>query len=147
MSVWPIVRVAEDERVVVFRMGRTDHRKVYGPGLIVVAPIIDRPVRVDMRRREVVVDITIRMADRSLRTGVVTTAFRVVDPYRAVTSVIDLDDDVRARVTRAIEQHHGDPQSDGWTDAVGVSTSVRAFLEAGAEPTGIEILDVSVTLG
>jgi regulator of protease activity HflC (stomatin/prohibitin superfamily) len=44
------IRVVQQyERLVVFRLGRTDDSLVRGPGLRFLIPIIDRPVKVDLR--------------------------------------------------------------------------------------------------
>jgi len=41
--------VAEYERLVIFRLGRCiGHR---GPGLVIIIPVVDRPVRVDLREQ------------------------------------------------------------------------------------------------
>ena len=41
--------VPEYQRLVVFRLGRTQGEK--GPGLVILVPIIDRAVRVDLREQ------------------------------------------------------------------------------------------------
>ncbi|HEV8308636.1 MAG TPA: SPFH domain-containing protein [Methylomirabilota bacterium] len=43
--------VAEYDRLVVFRFGRTGPELLRGPGLILLIPIVDRPVRVDLREQ------------------------------------------------------------------------------------------------
>jgi regulator of protease activity HflC (stomatin/prohibitin superfamily) len=43
--------VNEYDRLVVFRLGRTSEQMVKGPGLVFLIPIIDRPVRVDLREQ------------------------------------------------------------------------------------------------
>ena len=39
------------DRMVVFRFGRTSQRMVMGPGLMFLIPIVDRPVKVDLREQ------------------------------------------------------------------------------------------------
>src|SRR5215212_6812063 len=41
--------VQQYERMVVFRLGRTDEALVRGPGLNFLIPVLDRPVKVDLR--------------------------------------------------------------------------------------------------
>jgi regulator of protease activity HflC (stomatin/prohibitin superfamily) len=44
------VRVVQQyEKMVVFRLGRTNEALVRGPGLRFLIPVIDRPVKVDVR--------------------------------------------------------------------------------------------------
>ena len=44
------VRIVQQyERLVVFRLGRTDEALTRGPGIRFLIPIVDRPVRVDLR--------------------------------------------------------------------------------------------------
>ena len=43
--------VNEYDRLVVFRFGRTGDERVKGPGLVLLLPIADRPVRVDLREQ------------------------------------------------------------------------------------------------
>jgi regulator of protease activity HflC (stomatin/prohibitin superfamily) len=76
----------EYERAVVFRLGRLIDQK--GPGLIVLIPLVDRMVRVDLRT--VVLDIPPQdLITRDNVTAKVNavTYFRVLDASRAVTAV------------------------------------------------------------
>ncbi|HWP63614.1 MAG TPA: SPFH domain-containing protein, partial [Candidatus Binatia bacterium] len=43
--------VNQYEKMVVFRLGRTDERLVREPGLRFLIPIVDRPVKVDLREQ------------------------------------------------------------------------------------------------
>ncbi len=43
--------VNEYDRLVVFRLGRTGPDKIKGPGLVFLIPVVDRPVRVDLREQ------------------------------------------------------------------------------------------------
>jgi len=46
------VRVVQQyEKMVVFRLGKTNEMMVRGPGLRFLIPIIDRPVKVDVREQ------------------------------------------------------------------------------------------------
>jgi regulator of protease activity HflC (stomatin/prohibitin superfamily) len=76
----------ESERGVIFRLGRLIAQK--GPGLILLIPVIDRMVRVDLRTvtlnvppQEVITrdNVTVRVNAVAY--------FRVVDPNRAITEV------------------------------------------------------------
>lgn len=76
----------EYERGVVFRLGRLAGAK--GPGLIVLIPIIDRMVRVDLRT--VVLDVppqALITRDNVPAKVNAVTYYRVVDPIRAIVDV------------------------------------------------------------
>src|SRR5213592_3224714 len=76
----------EYERGVIFRLGRLIAQK--GPGLILLIPIIDRMVRVDLRT----VTLNIPPQEVITRDNVparvnAVAYFRVIDPNRAITEV------------------------------------------------------------
>jgi regulator of protease activity HflC (stomatin/prohibitin superfamily) len=76
----------EYERGVIFRLGRLIAQK--GPGLILLIPIIDRMVRVDLRT----VTLTVPPQEVITRDNVTVRVnavayFRVIDPNRAITEV------------------------------------------------------------
>jgi regulator of protease activity HflC (stomatin/prohibitin superfamily) len=43
--------VAQYEKLVVFRLGKTNPSLVKGPGLVLLIPVVDRPVKVDLREQ------------------------------------------------------------------------------------------------
>src|ERR1044072_6476459 len=81
------VRVLREyERGVIFRLGRLIAQK--GPGLILLIPIVDRMVRVDLRT----VTLNIPPQEVITRDNVPTSVnavcyFRVIDPNKAITDV------------------------------------------------------------
>ena len=76
----------EYERGVIFRLGRLIAQK--GPGLILLIPIIDRMVRVDLRTVTLTVppQEVITKDNVTVRVNAVA-YFRVIDPNRAITEV------------------------------------------------------------
>ena len=82
-----VIRILrEDERAVVFRLGKLLCAK--GPGLVLLIPIVDRMVRMDLR----VVTIDVPKQEMMTRDNVPVTVdavvyFRVVDPEAAVVKV------------------------------------------------------------
>ena len=78
--------IREYERVVVFRLGRLWATK--GPGLVIVLPVIDTAVRIDMRTitMDVPAQDVITKDNVSVKVNAVL-YFRVVQPERAVTEV------------------------------------------------------------
>ncbi len=86
LLVYSIKILREYERGVVFTLGRFD--KVKGPGLIIVIPIVQQIVRVDLRT--VVMDVptqdVISHDNVSVRVNAVV-YYRVVDPEKAIIAV------------------------------------------------------------
>lgn len=80
--------VYEYQRAVVFQLGR--FLKVKGPGLVIVVPILQRKVKIDMRTQvhEVPAQEAISRDNVSIRVDAVL-YFRVVDPEKAFIQVID----------------------------------------------------------
>ncbi|MCX7832050.1 MAG: slipin family protein [Actinobacteria bacterium] len=80
--------VREYERAVVFRLGRLIGAK--GPGLIILVPIIDKMVKIDLRT--VTMDVPpqeiITMDNVPIKVDAVV-YFRVIDPVKAVTEVMN----------------------------------------------------------
>ena len=78
----------EYERGVIFRLGKLHARGAKGPGLILLIPLVDRMVKMDLR----VVTIDVAKQEIMTRDNVPATVdavvyFRVVDPVAAVVKV------------------------------------------------------------
>jgi regulator of protease activity HflC (stomatin/prohibitin superfamily) len=88
LVVWSLRILREYERGVIFQLGR--FWMVKGPGLIIVIPVIQQMVRVDLRT--VVFDVppqdVITRDNVSVKVNAVV-YFRVVDPQKAIIQVVD----------------------------------------------------------
>src|ERR1700693_3499678 len=86
--VWALRILREYERAVVFQLGR--FWMVKGPGLIIIWPVIQQMVKVDLRT--VVLDVppqdVITRDNVSVKVNAVV-YFRVVDPQKAIIQVVD----------------------------------------------------------
>ena len=83
------VRVVQQyEKMIVFRLGRTNDRMVRDPGLRFLVPIIDRPVKVDIRERfiEVPSQTTITKDNAPISVDFLI-YWRIVDPLKSVVNV------------------------------------------------------------
>jgi regulator of protease activity HflC (stomatin/prohibitin superfamily) len=80
--------VNEYDRLVVFRLGRTGLDKVKGPGVVFLIPIVDRPVRVDLREQfiEVPSQTTITKDNAPINIDFLI-YWRIVDPLRSIVNV------------------------------------------------------------
>jgi len=88
------IRVVQQyERMVVFRLGRTDEGLVRGPGLNLLIPIVDRPVKVDLRETltEVPSQRTITKDNAPIDVGFLV-YWRIVDPLVSVLAPQRLGD-------------------------------------------------------
>jgi regulator of protease activity HflC (stomatin/prohibitin superfamily) len=87
---WLSVRVvAQYERMVVFRLGRTDEGLVRTPGLQFLIPIIDRPVKVDLREQfiEIPSQTTITRDNAPINVDFLI-YWRINDPLKSVVNVV-----------------------------------------------------------
>ena len=80
--------VTEYDRLVVFRLGRTGPDKIKGPGLVFLIPIVDRPVRVDLREQfiEVPSQTTITKDNAPISIDFLI-YWRISDPLRSIVNV------------------------------------------------------------
>jgi regulator of protease activity HflC (stomatin/prohibitin superfamily) len=80
--------VNEYDRLVVFRFGRTGPELVKGPGLVFLIPIVDRPVRVDLREQfiEVPSQTTITRDNAPINIDFLI-YWKIADPLRSVVNV------------------------------------------------------------
>lgn len=87
---WLSVRVvAQYERMVVFRLGRTNEGLVREPGLRFLVPIIDRPVKVDLREQfiEIPSQTTITRDNAPISVDFLI-YWRISDPLKSVVNVV-----------------------------------------------------------
>ena len=83
------VRIVQQyERMVIFRLGRTDPNLVRGPGLRFLIPLIDRPVKVDIREKfiEVPSQTTITKDNAPINIDFLIYWY-IVDPLRSEVNV------------------------------------------------------------
>ena len=80
--------VNEYDRLVVFRFGRTGAELVKGPGLVFLIPIVDRPVRVDLREQfiEVPSQTTITRDNAPINIDFLI-YWKIADPLKSVVNV------------------------------------------------------------
>ncbi|MEA2621874.1 MAG: hypothetical protein QOH61_784 [Chloroflexota bacterium] len=80
--------VNEYDRLVVFRLGKTSNDLVKGPGLVVLIPIVDRPVRIDLREQfiEVPSQTTITRDNAPINIDFLI-YWRIIDPLKSIVNV------------------------------------------------------------
>jgi regulator of protease activity HflC (stomatin/prohibitin superfamily) len=104
------VRVVQQyEKMVVFRLGRTNETMVRDPGLRFLVPIIDRPVKVDVREQfiEVPSQTTITRDNAPINVDFLI-YWRISDPLRSVVNVVNFPGALQGVATTTLRAVIGD---------------------------------------
>jgi regulator of protease activity HflC (stomatin/prohibitin superfamily) len=134
----------EYERAVVFRLGRLLGAK--GPGVVLLIPIVDRMVRIDLR----VVTLDVPRQEMMTRDNVPVTVdavvyFRVVNPEDAVTKVEFFSKATfllaQTTLRSVIGQHELD---DLLSQRDRINEQLQQVIDEGTEPWGIKVALVEV---
>lgn len=142
ISAFRILR--EYERGVIFQLGR--FLKVKGPGLVIVIPLIQQMVRVDLRT--VVLDVptqdVISRDNVSVKVNAVL-YFRVVDPERAIIQVenfFEATSQLAQTTLRAVLGKH--ELDDMLAERERLNMDIQQVLDAQTDPWGIKVLNVEI---
>ena len=104
------VRVVQQyEKMLVFRLGRTNEQMVRDPGLRFLVPIIDRPVKVDVREQfiEVPSQTTITKDNAPINVDFLI-YWRIVDPLKSVVNVANFAGALQGVATTTLRAVIGD---------------------------------------
>jgi regulator of protease activity HflC (stomatin/prohibitin superfamily) len=104
------VRVVQQyEKMVVFRLGRTNEALVRDPGLRFLVPLIDRPVKVDVREQfiEVPSQTTITKDNAPINVDFLI-YWRIVEPLRSVVNVANFAGALQGVATTTLRAVIGD---------------------------------------
>jgi regulator of protease activity HflC (stomatin/prohibitin superfamily) len=104
------VRVVQQyEKMVVFRLGRTNESMVREPGLRFLVPVIDRPVKVDIREQfiEVPSQTTITKDNAPINVDFLI-YWRIVEPLRSVVNVANFAGALQGVATTTLRAVIGD---------------------------------------
>ncbi len=104
------VRVVQQyEKMLVFRLGRTNESMVREPGLRFLVPVIDRPVKVDIREQfiEVPSQTTITKDNAPINVDFLI-YWRIVDPLRSVVNVANFAGALQGVATTTLRAVIGD---------------------------------------
>ena len=104
------VRIVQQyEQMVVFRLGRTNEGLVRGPGLRFLIPIVDRPVKVDLREQfiEVPSQTTITKDNAPINVDFLI-YWKIVDPLRSVVNVANFSGALQGVATTTLRAVIGD---------------------------------------
>jgi regulator of protease activity HflC (stomatin/prohibitin superfamily) len=104
------IRVVQQyEKMVVFRLGRTNESMVRDPGLRFLVPIIDRPVKVDVREQfiEVPSQTTITRDNAPINVDFLI-YWRISDPLKSVVNVVNFPGALQGVATTTLRAVIGD---------------------------------------
>jgi regulator of protease activity HflC (stomatin/prohibitin superfamily) len=144
LIVWSLRILREYERGVVFQLGR--FWMVKGPGLIVVWPVIQQMVRMDLRT--VVLDVppqdVITRDNVSVKVNAVV-YFRVVDPQKAVIQVADFLTATNLLAQTTLRAVLGKHELDALlAEREQLNLDIQKTLDAQTETWGIKVSNVEI---
>src|SRR5438552_19029638 len=134
----------EYERGVIFRLGKLLGAK--GPGLILLIPIVDRMVRMDLR----VVTISVERQEVMTRDNVPVTVdavvyFRVVDPQAAVVKVENFLKATAMKSQTSLRSGLGQaPLDDLLSQRETINQKLQEIIDRQTEPWGVKVTAVEV---
>jgi regulator of protease activity HflC (stomatin/prohibitin superfamily) len=137
--------VKEYERAVVFRLGRL-LKAPKGPGIIIIIPVIDRWVRVNLRliAMEVPPQDIITKDNVSVKVNAVI-YFRVVEPNRAITEVDDYMYATSQMSQTTLRSILGQVELDDLlSERDRINMELQKVLDKHTEPWGIKVSNVDV---
>ena len=134
----------EYERAVVFTLGR--FWKVKGPGLILIIPVIQQAVRVDLRTRvfEVPTQDVISRDNVSVKVSAVV-YLRVIDPKKAIIQVVDYMNATSQLSQTMLRSVLGKHQLDDMlAEREKLNIDIQSALDAQTDSWGIKVTNVEI---
>jgi Membrane protease subunits, stomatin/prohibitin homologs len=110
VTVYLSVRIVQQyQKMVVFRLGKTNEKMVRDPGLRFLIPIIDRPVKVDIREQfiEVPSQTTITKDNAPINVDFLI-YWRISDPLKSVVNVVNFSGALQGVATTTLRAVIGD---------------------------------------
>lgn len=138
--------VNEYDRLVVFRLGRTGPKRILGPGLRLLIPIIDRGVKVDLREQfiEVPSQTTITKDNAPINIDFLI-YWRIVDPLRSIVNVAFFAGALQGIATTTLRAVIGDiPLDDVLSKRDQINEVLRAKLDEQTERWGGKVMTVEI---
>ncbi len=136
--------VAEYERLVIFRLGRCIGQK--GPGLVVIIPVIDRPVRVDLRELylEIPRQTTITKDNASISIDFLI-YWKVTDAVKSVVEVANFAGASQGIATTTLRAVVGDiPLDDVLAKREQINKVLRTKMDEVTERWGVKVTSVEI---
>lgn len=148
LVIWLITRavriIPEYERAVIFRLGRIQQPK--GPGLIIVAPVVDRVRRIDLRTTTYDVPPQDLITEDNVTVQVnAVTYYNVVDPIRAVLAIEDYRIGTQQVAQTTLRSIIGQTTLDDLlTKREEINSKLQQIIDEVTNPWGIKVTIVEV---
>jgi regulator of protease activity HflC (stomatin/prohibitin superfamily) len=136
--------VPEYQRLVVFRLGRCVGQK--GPGLILLIPVIDRAVKVDLREqvREIPHQTAITKDNASISVDFIW-YYKVLDPSESVLQVGNFELAAQGMATTTLRAVIGGiPLDDALSEREHINSMLRTRLDEVTERWGVKVTNVEI---
>jgi regulator of protease activity HflC (stomatin/prohibitin superfamily) len=136
--------IPEYQRLVVFRLGRCIGSK--GPGLIILIPIIDRGVRVDLREqvRDIPHQTSITKDNASIAVDFIW-YYKVLDPMESVLAVGNFEAAAQGMATTTLRAVVGGlPLDDVLSEREHINNMLRTRLDEVTERWGVKVTNVEI---
>jgi len=136
--------VPEYQRLVVFRLGRSVGAK--GPGIIILIPIVDRAVRVDLREqvREIPHQTAITKDNAGISVDFIW-YYKVLDPTESVLQVGNFEVAAQGMATTTLRAVIGGiPLDDVLSEREHINTMLRTRLDEVTERWGVKVTNVEI---
>ena len=137
--------VPEYQRLVVFRLGRVLD-KPRGPGIVFLIPIVDRPVRVDLREqiREVPHQVSITKDNAPISIDFLW-YFKVIEPTASVVAVGNFELSAAGMATTTLRSVIGGiALDDVLSQRENINTTLRTKLDEVTERWGVKVTNVEI---
>ena len=136
--------IPEYQRLVVFRLGRCIGSK--GPGLIILIPIVDRGVRVDLREqvRDIPHQTSITKDNASIAVDFIW-YYKVLDPMESVLAVGNFEAAAQGMATTTLRAVVGGlPLDDVLSEREHINNMLRTRLDEVTERWGVKVTNVEI---
>ncbi|MBN2385902.1 MAG: SPFH/Band 7/PHB domain protein [Anaerolineales bacterium] len=136
--------VPEYQRLVVFRLGRCVGTR--GPGLILLIPVIDRAVKVDLREqvREIPHQTAITKDNAGISVDFIW-YYKVLDPTESVLAVGNFEVAAQGMATTTLRAVIGGiPLDDALSEREHINTMLRTRLDEVTERWGVKVTNVEI---
>jgi len=134
----------EYQRIVIFRLGRL--LGIKGPGLVLIIPIIDRPIRMDLRTRVIDVPKQRIITHDNVTVDVdAVVYFRIIDPQKAIVEVQRYDMATSLLAQTTLRDIVGQKTLDDLlAQREELNKSIQMILDTGTDPWGIKVTAVTL---
>jgi regulator of protease activity HflC (stomatin/prohibitin superfamily) len=136
--------VPEYQRLVVFRLGRSVGPK--GPGIVLLVPVIDRAVKVDLREqvREIPHQTAITKDNAGISVDFIW-YYKVLDPTESVLAVGNFEVAAQGMATTTLRAVIGGiPLDDVLSEREHINTMLRTRLDEVTERWGVKVTNVEI---